>query len=76
MIFHKQTEQTLIKQQIQTRQLVQDLPDLGLLFLQKVLKGVSMRQRVKHRQTNILNLKFRIFSYPSILTQVLGAQKY
>ena len=30
--FHKQTEQTLI------RQLLQELPDLGLLCLQKLLK--------------------------------------
>ena len=35
--FHKQTEKTLI------RQLLEELPDLGLLCLQKMLKGVSMR---------------------------------
>ena len=35
IFFHKQTEYILI------RQLLQELPDLGLLCLQKILKGIS-----------------------------------
>ena len=40
-----------------------------------MLNNVDKDDIHRFRQTNFLDLKLKIFSYPSVLTYVLGAQK-